>query len=35
MKKLITLLLALAIDLSLAVCGEQPTGANGMLFFGA
>lgn len=35
MKKLITLLLALAMILSLTACGEQPAGANGMLFFGA
>lgn len=29
MKKLITLLLALAMVLSLTACGEQPTGAAG------
>ena len=29
MKKLITLLLALAMVLSLTACGEQPTGATG------
>lgn len=29
MKKLITLLLALAMILSLTACGEQPTGATG------
>lgn len=35
MKKLITLLLALAKVLSLTACGEQPAGANGMLYLGA
>ena len=35
MKKLITLLLALAKVLKLTACGEQPAGANGMIYFGA
>lgn len=35
MKKLITPLLALAKVLRLTACGEQPAGANGMLYFGA
>jgi|GEM_PF-5461996 len=35
MKKLITLLLALAKVLKLTACGEQPASANGMIYFGA